>query len=142
MSRSCSLNRKKILSFIENDGSHLAGLRYANSPKMSLLFGVKDVILVMLNKLYSISDQITILSNTSSKFSITQDTYRLFLRYELPDEYRRFKINQIYLRKINTILRLKNSGYSFDKQFLELLPNGLEVDKKPVTVVEPKQVLY
>lgn len=107
---------------------------YGTVAKMSLLFGVKDVIIIMLNKLYSISDQITILSNTSSKFSITPDTYRLFLRYELPEEYRKFKINQIFLRKISAILRLKNSGYSFDKQFLELLPDGLEVDKKPVIV--------
>ncbi len=88
-------------------------------PKMDYLIQLSDIILFLMNNLYSASDQLYLINSINKKVSVTDTTYLKFLNLYLKNEYQILKKNRLFVSKVNLI-----------KKNIELYPDDLNMQYK------------
>jgi len=93
---------KKLLKEVQKDTRTSLERGSARKPKFEYLFSIKKVILLMLDSLFSVSEQLELI-NKHFENSVSDTTYIKFLRLHLKDEYLKSKKNKYMALRNNKI---------------------------------------
>lgn len=69
-------------------------------PKSDFLRAISEVIALLMDNLYSISDQLFLINSVDKKFAVTNTTYSLFLKEYMNKEFEIFKKNRFFAANI------------------------------------------
>jgi hypothetical protein len=112
--------RERIHHFLSSDTRSVYEVAHKLGPKLNILDGYKEEIRIMLRRLYGIKEQRILFKNSIKNFSITEDTYRKFLREHMSLEYDNYLVNMYFMRSYNRILEVCSQHKTTIKQFDEL----------------------
>lgn len=98
---------KKLRSILSSDKRNPLEIGSRKQPKMEFLKTITDVIELLFDNLYSVSEQLYLINTVDKNFSLTNTTYFKFLNTYLKDEYIVLKKNRLLASKI----RLISDGY-------------------------------
>ncbi len=108
---------QNIFALYSDDERNPYEVTQRKRPKRDVLLEIEEHIKNMLDRLYPIVDQVTIISNSIPGYSITADTYRLYLKEQLPKEYNLYRINQYLIRKSSAIKEASLTCKSAKEQY-------------------------
>lgn len=72
-------------------------------PKSDFLKVISEVIVLLMDNLYSISDQLHLINSIDKKFDVTNTTYSLFLKEYLKKDFEVFKKNRLFAANTHRI---------------------------------------
>ena len=78
-------------------------------PKVDFLQTISELIVLLLDNLFTVSDQVYLLNSIDKKFSVSDTTYVKFLSENLKEEYEHFRKNRLFalnIRKIKNAIEL------------------------------------
>lgn len=94
---------KKLRSILSSEKRNPLEIGAKKRPKMEFLMSITDVIELLFDNLYSVSEQLYLINTIDKNFSLTDTTYFKFLNTYLKDEYIVLKKNRLLVSKIKTI---------------------------------------
>lgn len=94
---------KKLSSILSSEKRNPLEIGAKKRPKMEFLKSITDVIELLFDNLYSVSEQLYLINTIDKNFSLTDTTYFKFLNTYLKDEYIVLKKNRLLVSKIKII---------------------------------------
>ncbi len=72
-------------------------------PKIDFLNSISETVILLLDNLFSVSDQVFLINSIDKRFCVSDTTYSKFLSENLTNEYARFRKNRIFASKVRKI---------------------------------------
>ncbi len=94
---------EKALKLIAEDKRNPLELGARKRPKIDFLNAISEVIILLLQNLFPISDQVYLINTIDKNFGVSDNTYNKFLSEYLTVEYERFRKNRIFALNVRKI---------------------------------------
>lgn len=72
-------------------------------PKIDFLNSISETVILLLDNLFSVSDQVFLINSIDKRFCVSDTTYSKFLSENLTNEYARFRKNRIFASNVHKI---------------------------------------
>lgn len=112
---------KKLSSILSSGKRNPLEIGAKKRPKMEFLKSITDVIELLFDNLYSVSEQLYLINTIDKNFFLTDTTYFKFLNTYLKDEYIVLKKNRLLVSKIKIIKEAHDAFPNSPRKQFDLL---------------------
>ncbi len=111
----------KLRSVLASEARNPLEIGAKKQPKMEFLQSITDVIRLLFDNLYSVSEQLYLINTIDKNFSLTDTTYFKFLNTYFKDEYTVLKKNRLLVSKIKIIKEAQEAFPNNPRKQFDLL---------------------
>ncbi len=111
----------KLMSVLASEARNPLEIGAKKQPKMEFLQSITDVIRLLFDNLYSVSEQLYLINTIDKNFSLTDTTYFKFLNTYFKEEYTVLKKNRLLVSTIKIIKEAQEAFPNNPRKQFDLL---------------------